>query len=94
MAIEKKEVEFAKEIADVGEALYGLLADIKEKKPIAAIAVENLPALMSAVEGVDQLDDEIKASPEAAFSTMGSYLGKVIAALLKKKEEAAPAPAE
>lgn len=57
----KVEIEVGKESKDVVDLVADLIEDIKAKKDVSAIAAENLPGLMKAIEGFDQLDDEAKS---------------------------------
>lgn len=60
MATVKKELEVGKELSEVIDAVADLLEDILAKKEIGLIAAENLPSLMTAVDGYDQLAVELK----------------------------------
>lgn len=55
-----------KETLEVSQFAAKLLIALKQKKPIEAIAVEELPALAKAVEGIDQLPSEFKESLSGA----------------------------
>ncbi len=79
MAIEKKEIEFVKELDDVLVLLIELAQDIKAGKPATQIAVENLPNLMNAIGSADQIPEELKSGKVAA-ETVGFRLGDLIAA--------------
>ena len=83
---EVKPVEFVevklnlpKECEDVRKFLIELVEDIKAKKDVAVIAAENLPNLMAAVQGYDQLGAEAK-TPEAydCFALTGSGIAKAL----------------
>lgn len=91
MGLQKREEEYAKELDDVGYALVELVKDIKAKKPVAEIAGENLPNLMNALNGMDQLDDELDQHRAVALRTLGAHLGGLVDALLPEKV-AAPVP--
>jgi len=82
MAIEKKEIEYAKEMDDLGHALVELVRDIKAKKDIAQIAGENIPTIMDALAGIDKVDDELKANRTVAIQTIGRHLGGLVDAVL------------
>ncbi len=82
MAIVKKEVDYAQEIGDVGEALEGLVKDIKAKKPIAEIAASSLARVVKAVDGIDQADEEVLKNRAAAIKTMGYHTGGIVDAIL------------
>lgn len=87
MAIVKKEIDYAKEIGDVGAALEELVRVIKDKAPWN----EAMDEVVAAIEGVSDIDDELEADPDAAYRTMGYHSAGMVNKLLKKKEDA---PAE
>lgn len=76
-------VKLPKELSEVKFCLVELVADIAAKKDLALIVSENLPNLIKAVEGFDQMAEEIKA-PEAA--NVAALLGAEVFQALKKKE--------
>lgn len=82
MAIIQVQVDRAKEIDDVLVLLVGLVTDLKAKKDLATVAADNLPKLMDAVAGVNQVADELKANKAVAFATIGSRVGELAGALL------------
>jgi uncharacterized protein YejL (UPF0352 family) len=84
MAIEKKEVSYAKEIDDVLNLVVGLVNDLKAKKDIALIVSGNLPALLTALDGINQLDAEISSNRLVALQTIGAKLGDLADAILPK----------
>lgn len=84
MAIESKEVLYAKELSDVMDLLVGLVDDIKAKKSISEIGAENLPLLMAAVDGLGSLDDEFLGDRKVALQTIGSKLGDLVDVFLPK----------
>lgn len=69
----KVELEVGKETKEVADAIHGLVSDIKAGKDVSAIALENLPALMKAVEGFDKLDDEAKHKTRNATGAYAAY---------------------
>lgn len=81
MAIQKKEIEYAKELDDVMVLVVELVKDIKAKKDVAALAAENLPNLMNAIGGLDQIGDEFKNKP-VLLSTIGYRTGELGGALI------------
>lgn len=56
-----KQINPGKETSEALEALSGIFADIRAKKPVQEIAMGNLQKLYIAVEGADKIDDEIKS---------------------------------
>lgn len=79
MELVKVEVEVPKEMKEVADFIVGLVQDIKEKKSVTAIAAENLPALMGAVQGFESLSAESKS--EQAYALYGLLVGDLIKAL-------------
>lgn len=75
MAIEQKQVEYAKEVDDVLVLLVELVKDVKAKKDLGAIAAENLPNLMAAITGADQVGAEVQANKAVVLQTVGHRLG-------------------
>ncbi len=82
MAIEKREVEIAKEVDDVAKLLVDLVKDIKDGKDVAAITSENLPGLIAAIDGVNQVSAEIASNRKAVLSTVGARAGELADAFL------------
>lgn len=78
----KKEVEVTKEANEVFVALVELIKDIKAKKDITTIMAENITVLFAAVEGFEQLDDEIKH--HAFYKTAGLGVAEIAEVLLAK----------
>jgi hypothetical protein len=83
MAIEKKEIEFAKEVDDALVFLVELVKDIKAGKNAAQIAAENLPGLMNAIGSADQIPEEFKSS-EVFLQTVGYRFGDMVSAFINK----------
>ncbi len=75
----EKKLMVAKESSEIVDAVAELIKDIKEGKEIAVIATENLPSLMSAIDGYDKLGDEFKS--DARNETV-AYAGYMIAEAL------------
>ena len=84
MAIEKRETLVAKELDDALLLVKALIVDIKAGKSPSEIVSGNVPALIAAIAGLDQVSAELAANPEACYSTVGSRVGEIAAALLKK----------
>lgn len=80
MELIKVELSVGKESKEVFEAVAELIKDFKAKKEWAAIAAENLPLLLKAVEGVSGLPEEIKG--KQLGSTIGYGAGLIADALL------------
>lgn len=73
MSIEKKEIEYAKEIGDVLVLVKEIVKTIKEKKDYTAL----LPALISAVDGATDIDEEVKENKSAVAGTVSYHLGEI-----------------
>ena len=86
MAIVNKEIKIASELSDVLVLVEELIVDVKAGKDIGAIVSENLPLLIAAIGGADQIPVELKADMKVALETVGLHVGSLAAALL------APAP--
>lgn len=80
--IQSKPVEYAKELDDALALVVELIKDIKAKKSAAEIASENIPLLMNALSGADQISDELKANKVAAFNAVSLRIGELVSALL------------
>ena len=80
--IQKKEVEYAKEVDDVLILVIELVKDIKAKKAIAEIAAENFPNLIAALSGLDSAPEELK-NKAVALETIGYRLGDLANAFLE-----------
>lgn len=82
MALVKKEMDYAKELGDVGEALEFLVAEIKAKKPITEIVAGGFQKLMDAVSGVEQVKEELALNRDAAVRTLCYHVGGLANKLL------------
>lgn len=82
MAVIKKEVEIAKELDDCLALVIELVKDLKAKKALDLVLSENLPGLMNALGGIDQIGDELKLS--AAYATIGLRVGELAGAFIEK----------
>lgn len=82
MAIVKKEIDYAKELGDVGVLLEGLIRDIRAKKDAGQIAAGNLQKLIDVIQGVELLDDEVRENRRVALQTLGLHLGDIVDAVL------------
>lgn len=86
MPLETREIEVPKEFDDVLLLVLELVRDLKDKKELAVVASENLPNLMNAIQGVDQIDDELKADLPAFLKAASSRAVDIAALFLEKKE--------
>ena len=62
------QMEVGKESKEVLDCVFAIVEDIRAGKPVAQIAAENLPALFTAVEGFDKLDDEAKSPQRSGLA--------------------------
>lgn len=82
MQLVKKEVELPKELSEVAIFVVEILKDIMAKKDIAAISAENLPNLMAAVQGFENMAEELK--DEKVFDVAALMVSDIIKVLKKK----------
>jgi hypothetical protein len=80
--IESKQVEYAKELDDALALVVELVKDLKAKKSVTEIAAENLPNLMSAFAGIEQVGAELAANKAVVFQTVGYRTGELAGALI------------
>jgi hypothetical protein len=66
MAIEKKEIEYAKQLDDVFELVVELMKVVRAKGNYAELVDE----LIDAVTGVDEIKDEVKNLSAVAHTAM------------------------
>jgi hypothetical protein len=84
MGIENQNLPVAKELKDIGVLIKDLIKCLKEKGDYAKL----LPELITAIDGVGQIDDEFKADLNVCFATIGYELMQIPAILMAKKEVA------
>jgi len=80
MAIEKREMEIAKELDDVGALIVELVKTIKNKGDLT----ENIGELIQAINGVDEVDDEMAANRKVAMQTIGARVLELVDVFLPK----------
>lgn len=80
--IVKQEVELCKESTEVFEAVEGVVVAIKSGKTVAEIVASELPRLMTAVNGFEQLPVEVKN--EHFYETAGLGGARITKALIGK----------
>jgi hypothetical protein len=81
--IQEKSVQYAKELDDCLVLMIELAKDIKEGKDIGALVSENLPNLIQAIGGMEQIKGELEANKEVVYSTAGFRMGELVGALVK-----------
>lgn len=68
-----------KEMQEVSECIQHLISDIKAGKKVAEIAAGRLGELMAAVDGYDQLGEEVKSQEGAdCVALLGSGVYKAL----------------
>ena len=77
--IKDKNVKYAKEIDDVLVLIEEAIYNRKNKGKLS----ELLPALMEAIGGIEDIDDEVAENRRAVLSTIGYRLGTIANAVLK-----------
>ena len=80
MAIEKIEINYAKELADVFKLIKELVKCIKEKGDYTSLVDE----LVTAINGVDDIPAEFKADIEAFINTCAVETNGIVWALVEK----------
>jgi len=88
MAIESKSVEYAKEIDDV----MVLFVEVVKNRKAKAALTDLIDELMTALAGIDQVDDEFIGNRKVALQTVGYRTGELTDAFLPvAAEPSAPA---
>jgi len=82
MAIIKREIDVAKEADDVMIFVVELVKDIKAKKAVGEIVSGSLNNLITAIDGVAGVKEEIAANREVVVETVGYRSGELINALI------------
>jgi len=82
MGIQKKEIDYAKEIGDVMIAVNNLAASIRQKKPLAEIMATELPLVVSAIDNCQDIPNEAKANRKVFIQTIGYHTGEMVDALI------------
>ena len=77
----KKEIDYAKEIGEVFVLVEGIVSAIKNKDDYMTL----LPKLVSAVEGVPDVDDEFEQNRKAAIQTATYHVGGVVDIFMPEK---------
>jgi len=90
MSVVKKELDYAKECGDVMVLFRDLAEDIRAGKSAGELAAENLPGLMAAITGAQNIGDEVEQSRRAVMATVGYHAGELTDALLPQKEVTLP----
>jgi len=91
--LKKVELELPKEAYEVKELIVALVKGIKDKKPIAELATSVLPQLLAAVEGVENLDDEVKYAKGGLVKLGALLAAEVVEVFVNLAPPAQPEPA-
>ena len=83
MGLQKKEVEYCKEVDDVASLLVAIVNDVRVGKSVSEIASGSVQKLIDAISGVDQLDEESK-NRKVFLQTIGYRTGELADSLLPK----------
>ncbi len=76
MSIIKKSINYAKEVGDIWVALGKIAKHFKDGKSLKDATVL-LPAVMEAVNGADDVDDEYESDPVVVLSTSTYHAGQI-----------------
>lgn len=95
MAKQKLEVEVSKEAYELGLALFGIVKAVKdaaadgkiELAEVVAAVVAQVSPIVSAVQGIDQLDDEVKEDIAAFSKALALPLADIPGLFLAPKQE-------
>ena len=80
--VQEKSVKIGKEIDDCCSAILLLVTNIKAKKPIGEIITAEIPALITAIEGINQVKEEAQ-DKEALANTAALFAANVISVFTK-----------
>lgn len=79
----KKELEVPKELNEVAILIVSLVEDIVAKKDLALVAAENLPLLMTAIQGFEAMQEELK--DDKVYNVAVLLVSDLVKVLKKKK---------
>ena len=79
----KKELEVPKELNEVATLIVSLVEDIVAKKDLAVVAAENLPLLMTAIQGFEAMQEELK--DDKVYNVAVLLVSDLVKVLKKKK---------
>lgn len=88
VGIQKREVEYTKEIDDVAVLLVNIVKAARAKKSAGEIAAGEVQDLLNALQNVDDVDDELKANRKVALQTIGYRSGELTDAILGESKSA------
>lgn len=84
MAVKQVTVNVAKELDDVLALVVDVVKQVKAGKSALELAALELPALVSAINGLDQIPAEL-ADLQSVIAGVGVRTGELVAALVVKK---------
>lgn len=79
----KKELEVPKELNEVATLIVSLVEDIVAKKDLALVAAESLPLLMTAIQGFEAMQEELK--DDKVYNVAVLLVSDLVKVLKKKK---------
>lgn len=79
----KKELEVPKELNEVATLIVSLVENIVAKKDLALVAAENLPLLMTAIQGFEAMQEELK--DDKVYNVAVLLVSDLVKVLKKKK---------
>lgn len=82
MAIEDRTVKFAKEVDDVALLFPKIVKAIKSGQGIVELSAGLFQDLVTAVQGVDQIGQELKDNRQVVLETLGYRTGELADAFL------------
>lgn len=82
MAIEDRSVKVAKEVDDVVALLPKIVKEIRAGKGVVELSATVFGDLVAAVQGVDQVGEELKANRQVVLETIGYRTGELVDAFL------------
>lgn len=91
MGIQKKEIEYAKEVDDVALLLVHIVQEVRSGKNVADIASGSVAKLVDAISGVDQVGAELAESRKVVLQTLGYRTGELADAILGQPKSNVPA---
>lgn len=82
MGIETRQLQVAKEIDDVMLLFPEIIRQIRAGKSLMDLASSEFSNLVTAVQGIDQVPEELKADRKVALQTIGYRTGEIADAFL------------
>lgn len=89
MSVQKREVEYSKEVDDVAAFLVQILSDAKAGKPVSEIAAGSVAGLINAIGGLDQVSAEFQ-NKKVLLQTLGYRVGEMAGILMGEEKPVHP----